>query len=208
MQFQASPPSGRQPLLRPRLARTMRTNLRIQAGICNNQPLNRPAIADMRIKNLIHIGRRNASVPNRVRVNNHSRAMFTLIKTSGLIGPHPRLKPARRQPRLEQTMQRRLVPGIAAPSRVIRRTLVSADKDVFLEFGHSVESVAENNILRARQNTSHDCHPEVSALALALKDLCNSFPREDEAAFAKNNLRRSCKKIRFYRSSSRTVILK
>jgi len=120
----------------------MRAGLRIQARIRNDQPLYRLIAADVRVENLIHIARGNVTIPNGLRINDHSRAVLALVKAAGLVGPHPRLKPALRQPCLEKAVQRRRIAGIAASLGILRRALVGANEDVFLEFGHTVESLS------------------------------------------------------------------
>src|SRR5258708_2966251 len=136
------PDTPRTALLRLRLTRTVRAGLRIQTGIRNDQSLYRLIAADVRVENLIHIAGGHVPIPNGFRINDHSRAVLALVKTAGLVSPYPRLKPALRQPCLEKAVQRRRIAGIAAPFGILRRALVGANEDVFLEFGHTVKSLS------------------------------------------------------------------
>ncbi len=64
----------------------MLAGFRVQACICNAKPFDRTSSDDVFIDNLIDVCVGDMSVPNRLRIHNDGRSVFTLIEAAGLIG--------------------------------------------------------------------------------------------------------------------------
>jgi len=108
----------------------------VQAGIRQAKALDRLAADNVRLHNLLDIGFGDVPVPDGVGVDDEVGAMLTLIETAGLIGTHFSLESALGEFLFEELLQFGLCQRIAASPRMTRRTLVSADEDVFVEFWH------------------------------------------------------------------------
>jgi hypothetical protein len=74
----------------------------VKAGIGQDQSLHWLSTYDVGFDNLIHIGRRDSAIPDRVRVHDQIRTMLALIQTAGLVGAYLPLEPPRCQLFLEQ----------------------------------------------------------------------------------------------------------
>jgi hypothetical protein len=109
---------------------------RVQARVGEAKPLDRFAAQDVRVYDLVYIGLCDVSVPNCFGINHDVRPVLALVEATGLIGAYSALQPAFGKLLLEEFLQPSFRSWIAASSRVARRTLVSADKDMLFEFGH------------------------------------------------------------------------
>jgi hypothetical protein len=112
----------------------MLASLRVQARIGQPQPLDRLPAKNMRLDNLRDIRLGDVSIPNRIRINDHIRSVLALVEAARLIRPHAPLQPVLSQFLLEKLLQFAFGLRIATSPRMAHRTLVSADKNVFLEF--------------------------------------------------------------------------
>ena len=110
----------------------------IQAFVFQSEPFHRLPTYDVRLHDLIHISQHHAAVPNRLGIDDQVRAMLALIQTSRLIRADPSLKSSFSQLLLECLLQFCAAGWITASPRMPRRTHVSADEDVALEFGHGI----------------------------------------------------------------------
>jgi hypothetical protein len=118
----------------PRLVFTTRG---VEAGVGQHKPRHRLASDEVRLDNLIHVGRGYAAIPHGFGIDDKIRPMLALIKAPGLVGPNFAFQSTFRQLLFEELLQ--FSPGlrIAATSRVSSRPLVAANEDVFLKLGHS-----------------------------------------------------------------------
>jgi hypothetical protein len=109
---------------------------RVEAGLRQNESLNRLSAYDVRLDNLIHIAGCDPAVPNSIRIDDEIRAMLALIKTTRLIRPYFSLKPTFRQLLFEEFLQFRPTLWIAASARCSGRALVAANEDMLLKLWH------------------------------------------------------------------------
>ena len=58
----------------------------VEAGLRQAKTLDRFPADDMRLDNFIHVGFRDISVPDGLRIDHNVRPMLALIEASGLVG--------------------------------------------------------------------------------------------------------------------------
>lgn len=109
----------------------------IQARISNKQPLYRLIANDVRIDDLIDICRRDPAIPHGIRIDDDVGAMLALVEASGLVRSNGAFDSSLCQLDFKNALEFRVAGGIAAAARIIGRPLVTADKDVPVEFGHA-----------------------------------------------------------------------
>jgi hypothetical protein len=112
----------------------MRTPLRIQTRIGNNQSLHEPAADDVRVHNFIDIGCSDAAVPHRIRVDHDRRAVLALVQAPGFVGANRAFNAALRQFDFEGPLKFALTFGIATAARIACGPLVGANEDMTLKF--------------------------------------------------------------------------
>jgi hypothetical protein len=112
----------------------MRTLIRIQTRIGNNQSLHGPAADDVRVHNFIDIGCGDAAVPHGIRVNHDRRTVLALVQAPGFVGANPAFDAALRQLDLEGPLKFAFAFGIAAAARVACGPLVGANEDMMAKF--------------------------------------------------------------------------
>ncbi len=71
----------------------MRTALRIQALVCNAQPLHWPSAYQMLRHNLVGIFRLHIPIPDRLGIHHHRWTMLALIQAARLVDPYPAAQP-------------------------------------------------------------------------------------------------------------------
>lgn len=108
----------------------------VQAFVANAKSLDRLSAEDVLVDDLVHIVLRHSAVPDRFGVHDHGRPVFALVKASCLIGANCTLDAAFRESYLEEPMKITARLRITATARVIRFTLVRADKKMTFEFWH------------------------------------------------------------------------
>ncbi len=108
----------------------------VQTGVRQTEALDRFAAEDVRFNDLFDVAFGDGSVPHCVRVDDDVGAMFALVEAAGLIRAHSPLQPALGQSLFEELLQPGLRLRIAAPARMARRTLVSADENMSFELWH------------------------------------------------------------------------
>jgi hypothetical protein len=108
----------------------------VEALVGYQEALDGLAVHDVRVDDLFHIVRRNASIPNTIGINDYCRAVLALIEASRHVGAHSFLESAQRQLLFEEKLQLGLALGIAAPARMSRISLVAADEQMLFELGH------------------------------------------------------------------------
>ena|ERR1700730_5273222 len=96
------------------------------------------AAHDVGFDDFVHVSLRDVSVPDGVRVDDQVRAMLALIEASSLVSPHFALQAALGQLLFEELLQFGLAARITASPRMSCRTLVAANKNVFLELWHGI----------------------------------------------------------------------
>jgi hypothetical protein len=121
---------------------TVLAGSRIEALLLQQQTFYRSTLNDMRLYDLVHVGEAYSAVPDGFGVDHQIRTVFTLIETSGMIGPHFSLETAFGKFLLEHLFELGLARGVATAARVPRRTYISADENVAFKFRHE-------NILQA-----------------------------------------------------------
>jgi len=91
----------------------VRTALRIEAGIRNDEPLHRTAAGDVGLKDLVDVGCCHSAVPCGFGIYHYGRTMLALIETTGFVGADPAFQPACGKSCLEELMQLTLAAWIA-----------------------------------------------------------------------------------------------
>jgi hypothetical protein len=118
----------------------------IQALFGQAQALDRSPAYDVRLNDLFDVRFANVAIPDRIGIDHHVRPMLTLVEASGLIRANASLQAVGSQLLLEELLEASFRQRIAASARMPCRSLVSANKDMFLEFRHqlSLESFFGN----------------------------------------------------------------
>jgi len=119
--------------------------LRVQALGFQAQAVYRLSRKDVGLDDFVHVGFGNVAVPDGVGVNDYVRAVFALIEATGLVGSDSALQSVAGQLLLEPFLQTGLGGRIAAAAGMACRPLVSADKDMVLEFGHQAKVASSWN---------------------------------------------------------------
>lgn len=114
----------------------MRTTGSVEAIVGNSKSLDRLAVHDVRLNNLLDIGGGHSPVPDTVRINDHGWAVLALIETTRHIGAHTFFESTQRELLLEEILQLGLSLGIATTARMSGLPLIAADKKVLLELRH------------------------------------------------------------------------
>lgn len=114
----------------------MRARFRVQAFIGEAETAYWLSIDDVGFDDFVDVGFGDVSVPDSFRIDDEIRAMFTLIKTSGLVGADASLQTSCGEFLLEQFLQARFGLRIAASARMACRALVAANEYVVFELGH------------------------------------------------------------------------
>ena len=92
------------------------------------------------IDDLIDVGFGDVTIPDGVGIDHDVWSVLALIEAAGLIGANSSFQVALGQFLLEQFLQIGFGGGIAASAGMAGRSLVSANKDMFLEFRHPLSS--------------------------------------------------------------------
>lgn len=111
----------------------------VEALVGDHQSLDRLIADDVRVNDLVNIGRGNVAVPDGFRINDNRWAVLALVKTPGFVSADGAFDSALCEFGLEGSMKVSVAGAIAAATRMIVRTLVGADKDVLFELRHYVE---------------------------------------------------------------------
>lgn len=117
----------------------MRTAGSIDAFLREHEPLNRVTVHDVRFDDLFDIVSGDSSIPNRIRIDDHSGPVLALIEATGHIGTHPLFESSQRELLLEEELQAGLARRIAAAARMSGFPLIAADEKVLLELGHGTQ---------------------------------------------------------------------
>ena len=89
-----------------------------------------------------HVGKLDAAIPDRLRINDDGGTQFALVETAGLVGPHARTELALLQFGLERAAQRFGTVGIAAAAGAARLAPVAADENMVREGGQRITLLA------------------------------------------------------------------
>lgn len=117
----------------------------VQAGVGQAKAFYRPAAKDVRLDDFLDVGFGDVSVPDGVGVDDDVGAVLALVEASRLIGADFAFQAALGQSLFEELLQFGFGGGIAASTGMTRGTLVSADEDVFIEFGHRARLVLKSS---------------------------------------------------------------
>jgi hypothetical protein len=115
----------------------MRTASSVDARVSEAKPFDRHATDQMTLDDLGDVGFRDAAVPHGVGIHDDRRTVLALIEAAGFIGAHAPLQLAIDEGLFESLLQPVAGVGIARAARVAGLTLVVADEDVSLEWGHA-----------------------------------------------------------------------
>jgi hypothetical protein len=111
-------------------SRPMRTALGVDTSVSHTQPLHWPSANQMLFHDGCRIGRLNAPIPHRIRVDNHRWPVFALVQAAGFVDSHLARETCRFREPLQLCVQFALPVGRAGwPWRLFRPDVV-ADKDV------------------------------------------------------------------------------
>jgi hypothetical protein len=112
----------------------------IQALFGQAQALDRSSAYDVRLNDLFDVRFTNPAIPDGIGIDHHVRPVLALVEASGLIGSDASVQAMGSQFLLEQFLQASFRQRIAASARMPCRSLVSANKDMFLESRHQLSS--------------------------------------------------------------------
>ena len=115
--------------------RLVRASLCVQAGVVQAQALNRAAVDEMFLDDLVDVLQLNEAVPDRFRIDNNGGAVLALVQTPGLIGTNLVLQPGLLQSILEGGFELLSAPGATAWAGGALVAFISADKNMVLELG-------------------------------------------------------------------------
>jgi hypothetical protein len=115
----------------------MGTTQCVDALVSEAEPFDRHAANQMALDDLGDVGFRDAAVPHGVGIHDDRRTVFALIEAAGFVGAHAPLQLAIDEGLFEGLLQPVAGVGIARAARVAGLTLVAADEDVSLEWGHA-----------------------------------------------------------------------
>lgn len=118
----------------------------VQAGIRQAQPLHRTTADDMRLHNLVDVRFGNVPVPDCFGVDHDIRPVFALVEAAGLVGSHFALQSVLGKLLFKELLQLRLRHGITTPPWMSRRSLVSANEDMFFKLWHHATTVISGAI--------------------------------------------------------------
>jgi hypothetical protein len=120
----------------------------IQALFGQAQPLDRSPAYDVRLNDLCDVRFADPAIPDGVGIDHHVRPVLTLVEASGLVRANAPLQAVGSQLLLEELLEASFSQRIAASTRMPCWSLVSANKDMFLEFWHqlSFESFCGGNL--------------------------------------------------------------
>ena len=110
----------------------------IQALFGQAQALDRSPAYDVRLNDLFDVRFAYATIPDAIGIDHHVRSVLTLVEASGLIRANASLQAVGSQLLLEELWEASFRQRIAASARMPCRSLVSANKDMFLEFRHQL----------------------------------------------------------------------
>jgi hypothetical protein len=109
----------------------------VEDGIGDDQARYRCAPDDVRVDDFVYVLGLDASIPHGFGVNHDRGTQFTLVEASGFVGAHV-FNATLRQLGFEQALQFALAGGVATAARMACFALVHADKNVFVEFRHTL----------------------------------------------------------------------
>ena len=121
--------------------RAVFTGRSIEAGIGQHQACDGLAAHDVRFDDVVHVRGGDVSVPDSIGIDDKIRAVLALIEAARLIGADLALQSSLCEFLLEELLQGCLGRGVTASPRMSRRTLITADENVFLEFGHGISLI-------------------------------------------------------------------
>lgn len=114
----------------------MRATGGVQAGIGNDEPLDRLAAKDVGFDDLVDIGSGDPAVPDGVGIDHDVRAVLALVEAPRLVRADFVLKTQGGKLLLEGQLQLGLAGRVAAAAGMAFRTLIAANEDVSLELRH------------------------------------------------------------------------
>jgi hypothetical protein len=113
------------------------TTRSVDALFGKQEALDRLAVHEVGFDDLLNIVSRDSSIPDRVRINDYSWAVFALVQASGHIRTYSLLETSQREFVFEEELQLGLARGVAATARMSCLPLIAADKKMLLELRHS-----------------------------------------------------------------------
>jgi len=114
----------------------MRTRIRVQARIWDDEPFYWTIAYDVRSNDLLQVGFRDPAVPHSFRIYHYCGPVLALVQAPGLIRANRVADPMLSQLLLERLLQLTLGLRIATPSGMTLRTLVCTNKNVLLKLRH------------------------------------------------------------------------
>jgi hypothetical protein len=115
----------------------MRATRSINAIFGEHEALDRFAVHDVGFDNLVDIVRRNPSVPDSIRINDHGGSVLALIQTSRHVGAHSFFEASKCELLFEEKLQLGLARRIAATARMAWIALIAADEQMPFKLGHN-----------------------------------------------------------------------
>jgi hypothetical protein len=109
----------------------------VDAFFRQHQSRDRNFVDDVRLDDFPNVfGGTDSAIPDGFGINDHSRAVFALIQASGAIGTDRAFQSAFSQFLFEKQLQGSQALSITTATRIFRRTLVDADKNVLFKLRH------------------------------------------------------------------------
>jgi hypothetical protein len=124
----------------------------VKALVGKHEPLHRFSVHDVGFDDFLHVGSRDASVPDAIGIDHDRGSVLALVETSRHIGAHSFLETPQGQFLLEQELQLGLARGIAAPARMSSLALIATDEEMLFELGHEINCTGFPSPRSARRN--------------------------------------------------------
>jgi hypothetical protein len=112
------------------------TSLRVEAGIGQHQTLDRAAMKQMFVDDLLNILCVNKTVPDGIRIDHNDRSMLTLVKAAEFVGTNLSLETGLLDGILERFLQLFAALAATAWTGGVFVPLIGAEEEMMLKLRH------------------------------------------------------------------------
>ena len=112
----------------------------VEAGFGEAEAFDWLPSEDVGFDDLVYVSLGDVAVPDCVGVDDDVRAVLALVEAAGLVGTDSAFQASLGQFLLEEFLEPGFGSGVAGSAGMACGALVSADEDVFFEFGHGLLS--------------------------------------------------------------------